>query len=595
MATQCTARTVARRYILVAALLFTAVLSPAACSDNGFQSALYETLSRDGLLERQYDALLERVLGSLLAPIHYPSTLNLNKPYAAGSLNVYVVNLAAYHADKTPVRNDHVRTILGSLADNALAVPPDTVVIDSQFLEHFILNAWNTQISIAAGMNERRARASIGESSDEADGAISVYGAVADIYRFNNIRHWRSNQSAQDERKSLAAINESLIESGASDMVLLALAPIFYHELGHLSQGTAGSYLDFVQDAAQYFGSKRVLAMEDAADEYAASALKQLTAFRRGHRAAPMQADIDDYESMASSVMLLRDNVLFDVFEGFRGLPAEDQFIDIKHKNCRRHPETASLDFYDPQKILAASREYQPIVTSEEFSLLQRRLMRTIGTGSHAHSFIRGARIVSALHDYLPKGENVDNFMNWYVSFLKAMRDGDPKSLQGDQLDDVFVGLRVDAARLSRALNLELKPAVTCPFRICYVGSFRNGDPGFVELGGPAENLKFIRLVFPLLGQHPSAVLSSVDSDSYRHSEQRLSSLSAAVLGDAGAAASAVGADAVLPVARKCGTIDLLVTGNGNAFRLDTLNPDFWVNVVVFPSPDFPVPASQHP
>jgi hypothetical protein len=77
--------------------------------------------------------------------------------------------------------------------------------------------------------------------------------------------------------------------NGAANMFLFALAPIFYHELGHLAQGSAGSFLDFIADIAREFASRKILARENAADEFAVKELRRYLKRDRGFESGSLQ------------------------------------------------------------------------------------------------------------------------------------------------------------------------------------------------------------------------------------------------------------------------------------------------------------------
>jgi hypothetical protein len=557
---------------------------------NAAPRALYETLAHNGLLEKRYDPVIRPVLGTLLAAIHHAAALNLNGPYSGSSVNVYVVGLSGQQLDPSRIGNPQVRLTLEALRDNAVALPPDIVLLDSRFLEHLVLNAWNQEMGVMLALNEKDARVAIGTPQEEAEQVIALYGAIADLYRFGNIRAWRSASTASGEQSDVRRVSDSLSANGASDMLLFALAPIFYHELGHLEQGTAGAYLEFVQEIAQYFASRRLLAIEDAADQYAASALRQLVLQRHRQRVARADSDLKDYESMAATVMLMRDSVLFDVFDGFRGLPVEDQFLGFVHQDCRRHPETAQLGFYESGKLASASRAYRPVLTAKELATLHTKFVKSAGSGSHAHAFIRGERITEALQELFPENERADNFMSWYVGFLKVMRAGDPVPLQ---LPD-FLYARVDTgylARLSRVAGIDWQPAVTCPANRCFVGTFHDGRPGFAELSGAT-----LRLVWPLWGDHPAQALASENADARERGLRLLLKIVGDLVNDPAAVQAALDPERLIGMARKCGSVDLSFIANGTPVSLGTLNPQLWVSLLVTrPAIDWEARKSAQP
>jgi hypothetical protein len=184
--------------------------------------------------------------------------------------------------------------------------------------------------------------------------------------------------------------------------------------------------------------------------------------------------------------------------------------------------------------------------------------------------------------------------MSWYVRFLEAMQKNDPSLLHEDVSRDKQYGLGLSFQRFSRNfqrgsrnLDLDFRPAVTCPAGMCQVGFFRNGQPGFVEVIGPLDNLRTIRLVYPLFGSNPDAVLSGeVEKGrilSLALFQFLLSNALDVPKGSQDQAKILAPFKDLVSIAQKCGAISLNSVYKDRRIVVTTMNPDFWVNVEIMP------------
>jgi hypothetical protein len=297
--------------------------------------------------------------------------------------------------------------------------------------------------------------------------------------------------------------------------------------------------------------------------------------------------------------------VLVDVFSGFRGLAAADHFIHLVHEDCRQKPFTADLSFYDPGKVKFAFHDFFSFLTRDEFAELHRKVLATVGAGTHAHNFVRGARMINALTALAGRvnwlGE--DHLMDWYTHFLAAMQKNDPQFLTehltpAERLAEAVQpgriildlmgtndGLGLSFESFSRSLALDYQPAINCPPGMCRVGFLKEGQKGFVEIAGPFDDLRSIRLVFPLFGDNPREVLASESPSANLGGVLLLRRFLLAALSipesEADRLDAAVPLDNLAPIARKCGAITLTAHYNGKTVLLNTVNPEFWVSVAV--------------
>jgi hypothetical protein len=560
-----------------------------AVADEPPQAAIYEALSSKHLLATRFDPVLKAVLDTLMAASDVQRPARLNQPYAAGAVNVYVVDKGDT-ADGTTVGADaRLRDTMRYVNDNALAFPPDTIVFDVGLLADYLVNAWNVELATVQGVDEANAREAIGVPHEQAFDVVQTFGVLQEVYRFNNLRRAREGLEDRAHRIAVAGmLVDSASASGGANMFAFALAPIFYHELGHLQQGSAGSWsvVDFIGDIAREFASPKILARENAADDFAGRELQRLEASTQGGQEKSMPDKLSRYEGLASTVMWMRDSVLFDVFEGFRGLRAEDHFVNLFHEDCRSKPSTAKLDFYDPQKIAYAFQNYVPIFTAEEFAQLRRKTLATVRAGTHAHNFVRGSRLVDAVDAMFDLGHD-DNFMAWYLSFLEAMQKNDPAALADSAADYAKeLGLGFGIPWVAKTFDLKFDPAATCPPGLCSVGTFRDGRPGYVEIAGPAENVLYLRLVFPLFQTGPDGGLLDKGTGPGQGSIDFLRRFIVNTLDYPDSDPAVVGAkipfDELPSILRKCHAFGVgLTAGTDRSVLLSTLNPDFWVSVEV--------------
>ena len=560
------------------------------CAQNanaGFLGELYNTLSQNALLDRSYQIPTEKAFRDLLETAGIPQPLNLNGPYAAGSLNVYIVKLTATDVDHISVRDERHRQILRYLRNNVLALPPNAIAIDGQFLADLALNAWNENISLQQGMKEERILRALGEPAEKAADRIVVLSVIGEVYRFGNIRNSRNRQSA-DVASGLGPALSFLDEPRA---LAFSVAPVFYHELGHLHDNSFGSMFDFIDDIAKYFASYRVRRQEDAADAYAITQLKHVFSEKmrqNGNQEPPLLA----YQSVAATIKLLRDKALIDMFSGLRGLESEDHFVTFTHKDCQKHPETADMNFYDPRKIDSALFQFVPLVTKDEFNQLRSKVESSVHSATHAHNFIRGDHMLAAVDDVVDPNHPKTNttFMQSYTLLLDSLINNNPTRLYDYFKSAAMRSSGIGFDRLRQGLDMDFQPAVSCPPDMCMIGFFKDGQPGFVELVGPLTNLRSIRLAFPLFGAKPRDVLLGKSADEYK---KRLSFLETFMLnalnlpkGSAPEQRLQLRLRNLLPMAKKCGVVPFVAADENNILFMTTLNPDFWVNVEVLAKGD---------
>jgi hypothetical protein len=278
------------------------------------------------------------------------------------------------------------------------------------------------------------------------------------------------------------------------------------------------------------------------------------------------------------------------------------------HEDCRRNPSTADFNFYDPRKVKFSFHDFFSFLTAGEFAELHRKVLATIGAGTHAHNFVRGARIINALTTLAGQvsAPSDDNLLDWYTHFLAAMQKNDPQFLTerltpAERLAEAVepyrmilnlvgsgaTGLGLKFKSFSRSLDLDYQPLINCPPGMCMVGFLKDGQKGFVEIGGPLDNLSSIRLVFPLFGDNPREVLSSKDPGAYLRGIGFLRRFLLAALdipeGEADALDAVFPLEDLAPIARKCGAITLTARHNGKSVLLTSVDPDFWISAVILP------------
>ncbi len=498
---------------------------------------------------------LERTMESTLSAAGLNVSVIVNADYNPESINVRVLEIKDATSFPTGIGS-----ILSSLEGNAIALPPDVILFDLDFLTKIIAISLSDQIF---HLQLSPFRGDAGPTASEVDDLITT---VADYTRMRTMRvtegldgasdaWWVSLGFGDEEDRFVKAVEKS-IEAGIGDLAFLSIAPIFFHEYAHLESGTSGQIFGSVESAvegiASWFWAPRTKRIEDEADRRANELVNvMLTNLDVDAFAPKLSTDeildvwdvnpptspVEEFflvgaefvaqtfthannealsslpmEAMRGTSQFMRDIVVVSAFHGFRGQNAEDIFHRFYHTECDRDVGMVGI-LHDFNVLESADRGFYPVITRDEWQEIKSRFFGHVSAKTHSHNFNRAARQLSSwtspvegvgtyggvsLVSELDIGEGL---------FLSLLNDDpsliEPKFLYRSNIrsDDLI-------SRLSESVNFE--QAVNCEKFDCFVGTFDAGAfsddtvnleslPGFLEIVSTKDGyVVFARMVIPL-------------------------------------------------------------------------------------------------
>jgi hypothetical protein len=334
------------------------------------------------------------------------------------------------------------------------------------------------------------------------------------------------------------------------DVAAFSVIPIVVHEINHIE--TSLLQRTILTRRAQ----------EERADDRAFRALAENLRMRL-EEPSPVAAFISS-QSILAVAKYLRDRALLAAFDGFRGLAAEDLLLAFQHREC----SAADLDqpAFTLARLDAAWWDRTPLMDRKEFDRIASAARAQLA--SHPHSLTRSAELALLVQEQV----EIDMLaaVGHYDRLRQAWADGDPRAIWTE--DD---GLRIGVSqeRLFEGLEdqIDLVDAVNCPDGFCRIGAFRRVR-GFMEIVGPASDLRDVKVVAPLRSDDNAEAIASARMinglftnlgvpDQGRHVIQH-----------------------VREILRRCGVVG--ESFSGPAFNLDirSLNDSDWVAIQVFPS-----------
>jgi hypothetical protein len=426
----------------------------------------------------------------------------------------------------------------------------------------------------------------------------TTIGALVDRDRVAIARQWERQLREPWVREHIAAVS-MLIDMDIQELTDevetsgLALMPILYHEIGHLSRGTSSSFLDWIEEIVAALAQPTMLAREREADVYAVELMGKSSATLISGSSNSMFSA----QSVIATVKLMRDVVLADMFDGFRGLAPEDHLFLIDHVPCDLDAPKLIPRFGHIDGVRYAERAPFPLVTADEFGKMRGNAIQRSRHGSHPHHFERGLEYLRALaaHELVPD-EFVNGLLAERLDTLHALIENEPLKLAPAPLP--ATGIRLDDLLYSLEEYLVLEPAVNCEPNRCFVGRFVPGASGFGgSLGGFAEimlegdRVTFAEFVLPLFGRDWEAGdptgFNALNPETYIAQSAVFSRILKNMTGDPGRVEDGTISDAALNAiialrhgALACGASTYVYDAGSHLIEGRTINEDHWISLI---------------
>jgi hypothetical protein len=520
----------------------------AACSR---RSELHDSLSANQPF-RHEDAALAKQLESGLNRIARHAGIDrriaINKPYDDEAINIYLLDVDGVDQEELATQSPQIRRLLGSLRDNAIAIPEDIIVMDAALVGKLFENAFADMMMLLQkdGLNS------------DGENLIDI---LSDHHRIRTMRLYKGLLDARDDvwinegyggiRVFWPQVMARITHAELGELFSASLAPLLFHEIGHLEDGTTGhlfpdldelkkSAKDATQAYTSHLWGNRVKEIEDAADEFSIAKINAYLA-NIGTRAPAkgisvkqwvqrnptsdetefyrrlldmstvflldraQQTDIEHFERLlvGSSGKYFRDEVLTVAFHQFRGLTAEDNLVRFYHRDCNVDGGEDSLAYNRFDDLVRGERGFYPILTASDWEALRSRFFSHVSAGTHSHNFYRAAAILGAAGGMAPVSQVDALRLDRGAQLFGALMANEPETLE----PDFGAATRLLESQLLSLLGeqMEFEDAVSCRKLKCRIGRFKRvndipiASKAFVEVASNMQGrVVFARLVFPL-------------------------------------------------------------------------------------------------
>ena len=451
-----------------------------------------------------------------------------------GAIRIYIIDAAKLSVDTS--LSTQSRELARSTIDNAEALPDSVILLDRPFVDELLTNAKNEMEALAEGTY----RYFEDDKKGGVDAAVAFGFMIRNEAYGNWLRLWRlaaANASSRTERQELeekrieALYDVSRELSVRADLGFAgALAPIIYHEVGHLLDGSSGLFLEdlkaWLNGRAAVFSSPVKLRVEAEADRKAAlltsAFLDGVEALDRGQFVLP---------GITATLEELRDQVISSLYEDFRGLSARDLRVTLRHHICKPDSKDDKQGFDRTDSIEHAYINADPILTSTDFEELRQRVLALYGDRSHPHGFRRASAIYDVVkaHTTLPLYKAWLNARSDVVSederVLQAAIADDP-SLMARQETSSTRGISVPPSLLEvpakpyhdyLATLFRLEEGANCQAFKCFTGRMLMPLDGYAEIAESGDKFLYARITFRLFGADPEGRDKGSDPKGYAY------------------------------------------------------------------------------
>lgn len=453
-------------------------------------------LQEHGVLEHDLDGVLGKLFEETGKEMNIPDQFQVNGPYDPKKINLYVLNFEKLRSldGINKIGFFQPDEFINLCENNFVAIPPNVVVIDHYFFSSLLLECFNDQMTIAQLLTGSTTTTKLDTERAVAQeavrvNAINTYLRLANFDIFINKKHdeFSINRFGEIAGRSLERIDPNL-----QGPYFIYFLPLIAHELAHLKNNVPGPYRaskieGFVADYYSYFRKTQQLE-EDKADAIAIAIIKKY-----------LERQFDDSEDkgqfyyriqpLMSFCAYMRDLLLYETYEGFRGQEAKDLLVTIVQKEMREFDGSERNRFIDYERVKEAHINLAPLMTGEEFALTMSRLKSKGGSLAHKHIFLRAMAIEDCVNKYFPT-----SVLEAYVGMLSAYEEGNTDSLF---VLESLPGMNVTFEQMTRGLSGTLegfKKAVNYDRNYAEIALLKNGY-GYMELIGSRQNIQTARLV----------------------------------------------------------------------------------------------------
>ncbi len=512
--------------------------------------------------------------------------LTLSEISMSASVNkISDADLRFFVVDATKMMNEGVDGI-GELSakqikNNFLVDRDGDIFIDRDFLSLILVNAFNDAFGFVQTFGMGQEAMTQGLPIDFVQNIAIVMGGINNLDRLATIRNLNSPPENEWHPRNVADYVVQATQSfEMQDILVLSLAPIVLHEIGHIQSGTQGYFLDSV---IRNFLNSKIREIEGAADEYAIA--KFDTLLLNYSQSVEVFELITMTQATLGTLKLLRDQVYFDAFEGLRGLDAEAYRSRVYYKNCVDHPETASLPINSFERIDHILDLQFPKLTASEFASVKAGFLKSSSSGTHSHHFSRAFDYAAVVDAHSPV--SIEGVFSRSDPAYLAFLDDNPTKLP---VLEVEGGLGVSKDEFLENLTeaFQFEEAVNCEHG-CWVGKALLGGTASIEIVGPEENISEAILNARVLAIN--TVSSSDESAEYAMTMGAMQRFFLNAHGSTGEMVGNEALDAFLQspifevvvwsraVALQCGAVTTVVDFGGLTHEIRTLNSDGWLQV----------------
>lgn len=481
----------------VAVFLIWQLLPPeSAGPSTGRYAGLAQTFREKGAIENGFDGFLTEVFRRAVGEEGGATPVNINGPYDERAINVYVVRPAVL---RTSDVSAEVRDLADVLKNNFVSFPPNLITIDSHFLAALMVNAYNDTLGLAQSFAEVQ-NAPATDAEIVANGR--KFSGISRYLRFVNLDDYmRGNIDRFDQQGGfLATVLSDPALKDAFEIIYTTLMPVVAHELAHLRSNQTNAQLPWNPAAlVERLVAEYARAEESRADKEAlAHVARYVAELESEYETNP--GVLLNLQALIAMASYLRDVTLDDAFNDFRGVKPQDYFVHIEQKSCEEMTEDLrALQFDHPSRVAAADpyTEEMPLLTRDEYERLRQRVVTNPAMASHAHNFARAAELLDSIPPTFKEVVQTESLFESLSQFLDGLANDDPSIMAPVTAPD-GVGLTSEQLLLDVRDLFDWRPAVNCGPNDCLLGLL-SGDAGYVEIMGPLEDVRRVRLVVRLV------------------------------------------------------------------------------------------------
>ncbi|MEE8629254.1 MULTISPECIES: hypothetical protein [Methylobacterium] len=423
-------------------------------------------------------------------------SIRVNQPYKSGSLNIYLINNDADFSDIT----DHTtKRYLNNIRKNARAIPPDSIFIDNDLLSILAFNAqidvWYRAESTRIGIDMITKKKPPMDRSKVlflASRAGRMAGILSDIDRYDALfskKRDLPDPTVLGTATSIAGQVFNLPNSKFSSnrfLIQASLAPLLFHEVGHLTAGAEGDFYSLIADFFDRRAREKIKIMEQKADEFSVRAIADLYNAQKlsNEPLLKMYQTVYLRQPAIASIKYMRDDAIIKLFDGYRGLKYEDLFFEIYHRACGI---AYNSSYEDSRNIIYGKFGYVPILRLKEREFIKQQVNKYLSSSTHIHGIIRSNAFFEMLQSITT--EDLSGLSYLYSRMLDRLIN-DEKELFPGYFPDKGLGVSSsDVLSILGAANVEM--GQSC--ENCKVGELKDG---YVEVLGDDNNLGVIRLIY---------------------------------------------------------------------------------------------------